>query len=319
MKFITEDWKYKVVAIVLAIMLWYIVQGRDNPNTNQKFIIPVEVRNQKAGKNVDLSIKQVTVTVNDKKVVVDNLTEDDIKAYIDVASILEADSFEETRKEDHVYDADINIEVYSKYTFRVNYTATPTKATVTVSDFSSKSMFIDVEYESMPPVGYAYRITDMPIKSAMVTGSDLNVDRVAKMSALISNIDSKGFSGAAQVLAFDANGNDIRDVKIEPNIIELKVICEPQKIEKKVLISPNFANKLPPLLKIKDIQISPSEMTILGMSSDLANIYTVNTEPIDLGQFSVNKEVEANIILPTGFESNVKKVKVKLTLEKTEG
>lgn len=315
MKIFTQDWKYKIIALVLAIMLWYIVQGRDNPTTNQKFIVPVEIRNLEAGKSLDLSIKQVTVTVNDKKMVVDNLTEDSIKAYIDATPILEQDSNPETRKQDHIYETNINIDVYSKYTLKVKWTATPTKANVTVSDFSSKSMFVDVEFESMPPAGYAYRITDMPVKSAMVTGSDLNVDRVAKLSALISNISSTGFSGTVEVVAFDANGNDIRDVKIEPNLIDCSIICEPQKIEKKMLVSPSFANKLPAGLKIKDIQITPNEISVRGMSSLLSNVYTINTEPIDLSSLSGNKDIEAKVIIPTGFEANVEKVKLKILTE----
>lgn len=322
MSFITNDWKYKLVALILAVMLWYTVQGQINPKTNQKFIVPIEVRNLDADKNVELEVIQATVTVNDKRMVVENLSESDIKAYIDVSEIMETENAMKSKpllynKSKHVYKVPIKFDIHSKYTFRVRYTSNPSYTLVKVKDTASKSMFISLEYDSIPPLGYIYNIANMPIKSTIVTGTDAEINKVEKVCGIISNVSSEGFNGYVSLMAFDKSGKEVHSVKLEPSTIECSVYLVPQNMEKSVLVIPVFKNKLPNDLTIKEVACYPETILLKGNGNKFIKQHTIKTKPIDLSKITKSQVINnVELDLPQNMTTKQEKLSVSVKVGK---
>ncbi|MBQ0104630.1 MAG: hypothetical protein KBT47_01165 [Armatimonadetes bacterium] len=322
MKFLIYDWKYKLVALVLAVMLWYTVQGDANPKSNQKFIVPIEIKNLDADKNAELETMQATVTVTDKKMVIDNLSEGDITAYVDLAEIMEKEK--ELKKNErggssHTYTVPILFDIKSKYTFRVHYEASPLETKVVISDTSSKSMFISLEYESQPPVGYVYSVENMSAKSAMVIGTESEIRKVDRIVGLVSNVSDTGFDGLVSLQALDNTGKEIHTVKLEPNTAECSIVRKPQIIDKPLLVVPSFSGKLSDGKIIKNIDISPSSVIVSGRGDKLINTDTVKTKPIDLSDISESAEFDhIDLDLGSDLNSKTRYVKVSLKIDKAE-
>lgn len=322
MSFITNDWKYKLVALILAIMLWYTVQGQINPKTNQKFIVPIEVRNLDADKNVELEIIQASVTVNDKRMVVENLSESDIKAYVDVSEIMETENEMKKKpllysKSKHVYKVPIKFEIHSKYTFRVRYTSNPAYTFVKVKDTASKSMFVSLEYDSIPPLGYIYNIANMPIKSTIVTGTDSEINNVEKVCGIISNVSSEGFTGYVSLMAFDKSGKEVHSVKLEPNTIECSVNLVPQNMEKSVLVIPVFKNRLPNNLSVKEVTCYPETIQLKGYGNRFIKQHTIKTKPINLSAITKSQVINnVELDFPDGMISKQEKISVSVKVGK---
>lgn len=321
MSFFTKDWKYKLVALVLAVMLWWTVQGDANPNSHQKFIVPVTVRNLDADKSVELTNMSVTVDVNDKKLVVENLSEDSIEAYVDVADIMESEkelekNITEYNESTHEYNADIKINIKSKYTFRVRYKAYPTNTVVKVVNKKSKSMLIDLQFDSIPPTGYTYNINNMPVKSVIISGQINEINKVNKVQGIIANIPSSGFYGDVSLVPFDKYGKIVSTVTLEPTSIQCSVSLKSVKMEKFLLVEPVFINKLPNNLKIKDITINPNSVMVKGLGNTLSNINTIKTNEIDLSKITSNTEIEIPLKTNDNLTPNVKNVKLKIKVEK---
>ena len=322
MKFLIYDWKYKLVALVLAVMLWYTVQGDANPKSNQKFIVPIEIKNLDADKSAELETMQATVTVTDKKMVIDNLSEGDITAYVDLAEIMEKEK--ELKKNErggssHTYTVPVLFDIKSKYTFRVHYEASPLETKVVISDTSSKSMFISLEYETQPPVGYIYSLENMSAKSAMVIGTEGEIRKVDRIVGLVSNVSDTGFEGLVSLQAFDNTGKEIHTVKIEPNTAECSIVRKPQIMDKPLLVVPSFNGKLPNGKIIKSIEISPSSVIVSGSGDRLLNTDTVKTKPIDLSDINESSEFDhIDLDLGSDLNSKTRYVKVFLKIDKAE-
>lgn len=320
MKILTDDWKYKIVALILAVMLWWTVQGDVNPKANQKFVVPVEVRNLVADKSVELEVIQATVTVNDKRIVTDNLTENDIKAYVDVSEIMQKEKELENnpflyKKSSHTYTVPINFEIHSRYTIRVKYTPSPKETKIKVKQTSSKSMLVNLEYDSMPSVGHVYKISDMPVKSVAVIGIDSELAKVEKIIGHISNVSEKGYKGYVDLTAYDAGGKEIRSVKIEPGSVECSVSIVPENLEKSLMVIPEFSGKLPANYILKEILCEPNTVMAGGNGTDFIKKLTVSTYPINLSEIKNSCEKEAKLNL-NGIKCDRDTVKVKIKLEK---
>lgn len=321
MSFFTKDWKYKLVAFIMAIMLWYTVQGDANPNSQQKFIVPVTVKNLDADKSVELTNMSVTVVINDKKMVVENLSENDIEAYVDVTDIMDQEKklksdYTKYNASKHEYKTDIKINIRSKYTFRVRYKAYPTETTVKVDNKKSKSMFINLQFESIPPTGFIYNINSMSSKSVSISGEINEINKVKDVQGIIANVPSSGFNGDVILVPFDKYGKIITTVSLDPESIQCNVSLKSQEMEKFLLIEPIFINKLPNNYKIKDINIYPNSVKVKGLGNVLSKINVIETEPVDLSKITSDFEKEIPLKTYENLTPNVNKVKIKVQIEK---
>ena len=93
MKQITSNWGLKLVSLAIAIVLWLIVVNIDDPVTKKQFYnIPVEMIHEEAldsvGKVYEVTEGSVvSVTVEGKRSLIDNLKNTDFVATADLSKL----------------------------------------------------------------------------------------------------------------------------------------------------------------------------------------------------------------------------------------
>lgn len=124
-----QNWGYRLMAVILAIILWMYVTGEQNPTGETVVRVPLETENLSSGLVVADRPAEVQVRVEGRKAAVVNLLPRDVHAYADLRSAKVGDNVLPVRVDVpeglniiHVNPAQVTIRVeksrISSYRFR---------------------------------------------------------------------------------------------------------------------------------------------------------------------------------------------------------
>ncbi|GAI73694.1 unnamed protein product, partial [marine sediment metagenome] len=85
-----------------------------------------------------------------------------------------------------------------------------------------------------------------------------------------------------KVRVIDVNGNEIKEVKIEPDIVEVSISLTRGYPEKRLSVKPKIVGKPAPGYYISEILSNPDEIKIFGNYSKINSIEFLETIPIDV-------------------------------------
>lgn len=88
-KIIVDNWEVKLLAFILALVLWYVVKGKEEPVAQiaeKTFSIPVEIQIQDNLKNIS-TLPAIELKISGKKEIIDQLSDKDFVIIIDAKDI----------------------------------------------------------------------------------------------------------------------------------------------------------------------------------------------------------------------------------------
>ena len=90
-KYILENWKLKLLSVVLAVMLWFVVFLIGE--TKKEIRVPVSVVNLKRGFIVTkMDMTKVDITLNGRVSVLKDIKENDISVTLNVSNVQEGEN-----------------------------------------------------------------------------------------------------------------------------------------------------------------------------------------------------------------------------------
>ncbi|MDO8886616.1 CdaR family protein, partial [Candidatus Oleimmundimicrobium sp.] len=104
-----------------------------------------------------------------------------------------------------------------------------------------------------------------------------------------------------KVKAVDINGNDIKEVKIDPDIVEVSISMTRGYPEKRLAVKPKIIGKPAPGYYISEILSSPDEIKIFGNYFKINNIEFLETIPIDVSGITKTLSVKVPPALEEGL------------------
>ncbi|GAH26389.1 unnamed protein product, partial [marine sediment metagenome] len=104
-----------------------------------------------------------------------------------------------------------------------------------------------------------------------------------------------------KVKAVDVNGNEIRGVKIEPDIVEVSISLARGYPEKQLPVKPRIIGKPAPGYYISEILSNPDEIKIFGNYSKISNLEFLETIPIDVNGITKTLSVKVPPALEEGL------------------
>ncbi|NTW72258.1 MAG: YbbR-like domain-containing protein [Eubacteriaceae bacterium] len=299
-----------VISIIISVALWIYVIGDQDPRQNQRYNnIPVEITNEEVlaerglvlTENVDYT---VDITVNGRTSSLYELKWTNIKAKINVGDINKKGSY------------DLAVEISGIPEGIDLISITPSQITVDVDRMGDDTKAVMIEITGAPKEGMSTLGYTTDPASVSLDGPEDVLSSIKMISGKV-DVDGadKDVAKTSELKAYDADGNEISNVKIFPSKVD--VVVSIGKVAK-VDVQTVTQGSLPEGYAIKSITAVPSSVTIGAKSEILGGVTSVKTEPIDISSFTGNVEKTVGLVLPEGVSiiNGNNAIKVSITIEK---
>lgn len=176
----------------------------------------------------------------------------------------------------------------------------PQTVTITISQKVTKTFDLGYQFvnEDKLDKKFSVSVDSLQHESVEVRGSQDNIDKIYKVSALI---DLEGiedsFTQDCKVRAFDRSGKQL-DVQIIPSTV--KVNCSVSSYSKTVPLIPEYTGNTVDGYAVDNVEFKKSEVKIYGNEKQLKDIENIKVK-IDISDLAANRNYkDLKLIKPTG-------------------
>lgn len=290
-----DNWGYKAVSLLLAIMLWMIVNlnateptpPQDNYTLTDRDVTVQLTAKYDEDKYTIMDLPQMVSlhiegTRNAVSQAVNTLDQKEI--YVDLTQ-LEAGSFM----------VPVQVEGFAE---GLKVRANPQKVKVVLEKKVTKQMNVVVDYIGNVPEGYKLGEPIIQPTKVNITAAAEQLDRVAVVQAVI-NVKGKTeqLEATVPLRAVDAYGNVV-DVQITPQVVDVTLpITSPYK---ELPIKLTWSNQPKAGFAVKDITCDPQTVTVYGPTEELDQLEYYEVPAIDLANISADRQIQLPLPLVNG-------------------
>lgn len=292
----------KILAVLFAIVLWIYVMNEQNPPIEVAFQVPLEVRNLSGQFTIYDVPDSVRIKVRGPRGVVASLSQQDIKAYVDLKGFTEGVS---------------TAKVYAAIPGSVELVEiTPDKVTARLEAVINKQATVEIWTNGNLPSGVAIAGTSSSIPQVQVEGPRTLLESLYKVVAQVDlNGRNADFTAETPLMAIDREGRVIDGLTIRPGKVNVTVNVSGTS-KKTVDIKPVFINELPKNVMVRHITTEPQQVEVYGMPNALAGVDFVYTVPINLAVIDKDVSIETKLQLKDGVSVKNNTVIVHIDVEK---
>jgi len=284
-KTIYNNLAFKIVAVLLAILLWLYVYFVFGAKTTKTASIKIQVEGLNPAYEVSLSQDNVQVTFSAPIQQIEQI-EKSIRATMDLSNIGPGKF---NKKPKIVTPKDTTILLQS-----------PAEIEVNVESIMTKEFTIKPSFKGKIQPGTTLGEIDLkPSKLSLKGTATLLKDISVVVEIDVSNAVSDLF-GYAEVKIFNLKNEEIKTIPIPSKAVYFHIPILSTDIVKTVPIIPDFIGSAP--YAILSFSINPTMITLKGNAKDLETIQSIKTKPIDLSLINENSTMEVNLVLPTGVK-----------------
>ncbi|MDR7857703.1 CdaR family protein [Tissierella sp.] len=308
MKKMKNDLVLKILAFVIAIVLWAYVMDEVNPEW------PTEYKNIKVTfSNTDALDKQglvvmepnevtISVKVTGRRSDMGNFSPESIKAQVDLSGYKEG-------------QVKVPIDVWLEQTSNVRVDKyEPKEILFNFDKIISKEKTVTIRTSGDLASNYVLGDIVTKTPSVFLKGPRTWVNEVAEIVGEIKLDGRKeDINISVPLKILDDQGNDVMGVVNEPSVIDVRI---PVYRTVTLPIELQYTNTLPENYEITAINIMPNQIGLKG-KDNIVNLSSILTKPIDINALMEGNEVEVELDLPRNVSllNPDEKVKVSLNIE----
>ncbi len=283
----------KILALALAILLWFYVGIEKNPMEARYFQVPITIEHLSDDLTATMSTKQVGVTVRARADRLRSVSADDFIATVDLSKA-------------KLGDNSCYVTVKAPKNVHVSKVS-PDEINVYVDKMEGQHFDIDVINIGDLAEGLTLKSVDVTPKAVFVAG-DHKFMKSIKKAVVQFDLSQVGESGEAELPIVLIGANDVPimndSIELRPTTATVEFELEKTEESKSVPISINLvgtpANNLDAIVQ----QTTPAEVEIFGEKSLVDRIDVIQSEDIDVSGISQDQTVQVNLIVPEGIQIN---------------
>lgn len=292
----------KVIALVVATVLWLYVMNEQNPTIEGTFSIPIELVNVPDGYVLTQSVKAAKIDVRGARSYFVSASPDSFKVVADLAGL---DSGTH----------DVNLHAILPQGFEL-VSIEPVSLQVELDQIIRREVPVAIVQTGAPASDVTVAKVEQEYSFVRVEGPASIVNRVEEVVGYIALSGNKeDFTATPTLNALDAGGKSVSGVDIAPASVQVKVQLARGLVKKVVTVHPVLEGALPDGLTLGDVTATPAKIEVAGNTEALEKIVSVDTEKVALDTLtSAGKHtVQALLLLPAGV--TVTNSEVMLTIE----
>jgi len=291
----------KILALIMAVIIWMYVMNEQNPPLEVSFSIPLEIQNLTTPYMVAEAPETVRVKVRGLRKVVAFVSSADIKAYLDLRGVSEG---RQTVKVHVVIPPNLELA-------EVN----PDQTMVRIDTTAARQIPVEIHYSGAVVAGAMVgQALAAPVQVA-VQGPKSLVDTVDRVVATVDlNTKNADFTTEAALKALSRDGKLVEGVSFNPSKVAIAVTMSKVSNKKTVEIKPQTYGDLGSGFVLKRIAAEPETVEVQGPSQELEKIDAIYTVPINLSGLTKDSNPEVKLQLKEGITASQTAVVVHIYL-----
>lgn len=306
MKKLLGNWELKVLAVMAAIIFWFLVVATENTFYTFPEEIPVKAFNVPENLVVAEDPGNVTLRLKiDNRETIKNLTSEDFNAYVDLEDAT-------------VGEREVEIEVSSKIADINVVKVDPARITVKIEEKVEKEVPVEYEIMSDPKDGYIVKDVSISDERVIIKGPEniLNIIDQAWLILELEGLDddvTKTFT----IKVLDEEGEEVEGVTVDKEEIEATVNIAAVTDQKIAGVQPTIIGTPQENVWIKSINVEPNFVVLTGDKDKLDAVEFVKTSDIDVSGVSDNSSFSVQIVgLPEGVSvDGTSEIKVSIEVD----
>lgn len=287
----------KILALVVSIVMWIFVMNDQNPIINSTVTVPVRMVNVPENHLVMQEEADVRLKVRASRSLLASYNVDDFDAYVDLSRAVEG---ENVVKITTIVPSGFELLDMSDETMKVVLDQVVDK-------------YIDVDIASTGTI-----VQNMVLNGiipdedkVLISGPRSIVDKVYEAKGSVDISEKKDdFRTSVNLLPVDKSGLEVEGVSIGRSTVQVLVDLSKAKQKKMVSLHLVSVGDLPAGLVLNSVKVEPQKVEISAEENLIANIETVNTQPVELAKVTGNTVETVGLQLPEGVSANVDTVQV---------
>ena len=285
----------KIFSILIAIILWSYVMGRENPEWPRDY------------KNVDVTFTNIEV-LNRQNLVV--MEPQEAKVNVSVTG-RKSDMGDFTAGENIVAKLDLSGYGEGQNRIPILVSLKDSASTVRITDWEPSDILVSIDrivreektvnIRTEGSVGNDYSLGDIVSKpqTVLLRGPRSWVNEVSEVFAVV-NISGRTTTAniTSPIQLENHNGEDVVGLEKIPSVIEISV---PVFRKATLPIEVVLENELPEDYVITEMEVEPSFVTLRG-GNTIADLTSIKTQAVDPNLFLENPSLEVELDLPENIE-----------------
>ena len=306
-RFLENDSVLKIISVVIAILLWFIVSSSNPTQTTNRSFGPIPL-SQSSLTRANLSVGAldpniVTVTLKGSPQSVQNASVRQIAAFVELADITRAGT----------YSVPVRVSVPEGTSL---VSVVPNHVVVTVDQLGTKHFAVVLHPLGTPAPGYEIKSSAVSVKEASVNGPTSELAQIRSVVADVS-VGGRAANFQEQVILLPLNRKDqvVPDVQVSPNLVTATVAIQPIPPQKTVPVVVKYTGAPAAGYQVGQIAVTPATVDITGTTAALSGISQINTQVVSVaGQTSTVTET-VPLAFPKGISGmTINSVTVTITI-----
>ena len=292
----------KILALILAAVLWLYVMNEQNPPLESSFTIPVQVRNSQAGLVVADIPPTVRVKLRGPRSIIAGVTTKDIVCDVDLKGLSEGKH-------------NINIITYVPPGLEL-MEVNPDKAQIRIDATISRTLPVEVRLTGTTPPGSKVAKTTITPEQVRLTGPRPIVNSVEKVIISVDMTEkTASFQTVTTVIPLNLAGKEVDGLAAAPDKVTAALEVVPDISRKTTDIRPFTQGELPEGYMLKSVTVSPAKVDVTGPADKVDKLEFIITEPVNLSNLTKSVKQEVTLQIREGL--TLSREKVELSIEIT--
>jgi len=293
----TGNLPYKLVALFLALILWFNAWDQQNPVVEEVFNIPLEVRNLPSQLVAVKVPGNIQIRVEGRRNVMEEITSRNFQAYVDMngAELGEHEAEVEVSAPPGVYVVSV----------------TPSKVTLSVDERAKVQLPVEVEIEGSPAAGYKYLNPTVEPAEVIVSGPKSILKSVENAHVVVDIGGAK--ENIVRILPVVVRGDSLDDkyqIMVSPSMAKVFIPVVREGLEKRVPVEVILTGAPAEGCTVERVVVQPQEIRIFGHGDVLKNISRLSTYPVNISGKDSGFTTSAGIIIPASVDAETVAVDV---------
>jgi YbbR domain-containing protein len=299
--FIRRNWKLKVLCFFIAFVTWVGVVYAGNPPETKVVSLPVpqSAANIPPGYELVRPVNSVLVRVGGDQNSLDSLNPNVLTVNVDWTAVNRAGTYSIPLS---VTSSDPTIELIDP----------PTSVQVDLDALGSKTVPVNIQITSPPPVGYQIGTQISTPTVVSITGPEHELAGIVAKVTVNLSAQKANFQEQIPVLLYTSRDVRLNNVSAAPGIVNVSIAISADFTTKEVPVIVRTEGNPSPGHFLTGIIVSPLTVIATGPRDLLNSLDVVYTTPVMLSGGFGNYTVTATLEAPPGVILSTTKVSVEI-------
>jgi YbbR domain-containing protein len=285
-----ENWGYKILALLLAAVLWFFVLSEQNPLDIVERSLPLRVINLPAGLVPMDMPEKVKVRLRAPREILERLEWETLQATLDAR---------DQKAGRHPLPVRVDVPP-SVQILGIE----PEMVLVLFDQWVQRTIPVEIRITGLPHPDYTYDPNPVVTpEQVTASGPSREVVQVWRARGEVDVTDAvRDVEKSIWVWPIDLSGRRVSNVNLEPATVHVHVRITRRRITRTVRLVPRVEGSPAPGYSIGKISVNPTTVSVQGDHETVAQLEYLNTAPVNVEGATQTVEQEVPVEVPRGVE-----------------